>query len=293
MLDPVALSELETQPMSPQNQFASRSSDLSKLLNAWGVEYEPSKVLADVEASSNVRSGDKIESNPIWLSLRKEHMAASDTVTAHIESMMLPYAGSFTLTDEVTAQAVPLLFSSQTSDMVEAMTAQFNPSAAMREFTSGLKPLNIAIRLHGKLKTAFPDGKPAGDGADSEVDQRESTPLTQALKESVGTSTVVLIGDTDMVYDRFCIREINLGFIRGHQPINDNLAFFFNMVEQLTGSSDLISIRTRGKTDRAFEVVLDLQRKAQEQHMEEERRLQAKLQEAQQRLNSLQSQRNI
>ena len=114
----------------------------------------------------------------------------------------------------------------------------------------------------------------------------------EGLKESAGTSTVLLVADADMIYDRFCVQKVNFFGFNAHQPMNDNLALFANMVEQISGSTDLVAIRTRGKTDRPFEVVLDLQRRAQEKYLQEETVLQQKLEEAQQRLNELQAKKD-
>ena len=46
---------------------------------------------------------------------------------------------------------------------------------------------------------------------------------------------------------------------RSPQPFADNAAFVLNAVENLTGSDDLISLRTRANTDRPFIVVQAMQ----------------------------------
>ena len=65
------------------------------------------------------------------------------------------------------------------------------------------------------------------------------------------------MADTDIFDNRFWVR---LGSLYGKQvaaPFADNGAFVMNAVENLMGSSDLISLRTRATDDRPFTVVRD------------------------------------
>ena len=296
-LDPLSMVEAETQT-SPQSQFAPKSSNLKKLLDAWGVDFDTKTVVADLEAITMLRGADnRVEESTVWLTLRKGNFNAEDILTSHIESMMMPFAGSFTSDDLKDVTKTVLIMSSETSDRVDAMTAQFGGDAVRRGFTSGLMRLDLAIRLHGTFKTAFPDGKPESDEEETEEEKeneenRDQEDKPKGLIESVEKSTVVLVGDVDMIYDRFCVQEINIFGYKAHQPMNDNLTFFANAVEQIAGSTDLVSIRTRGKIERPFDVVLDLQRKAQERYLQEETMLQQQLEEAQRRLNELQAKKD-
>lgn len=299
-LDPLSLSELDTQPAPPQMRFAARSSNLPKLLDAWGVTYEDSKVVADLEATSRLRvgNGNEIQNSPVWLSLRRAHLNAEDILTSELESVMMPYAGSFRVAEAEGLEVVPLLSSSETSSLVEAMTAQYSADGVRRAFKSGYTRLVLAVRLHGKLRTAFPNGAPdseddaSGEGDDEGAGDRDAKPQEAFLIASVDTSTVVLVGDSDMLFDRFCVRETGFFGFKAHQPMNDNLALLVNTVEQITGSTDLIGVRARGKTERPFEVVLELERKAQQRYLAEEVRLQQTLEDAQRRLAELQRQKD-
>jgi len=299
-LDPMCVTEAETQP-APQMQFARNASELGRLLDAWGVTFDTAKVVADLEASSRLRvgQGGRVEESPVWLTLRGGHLNAEDILTAQIETIMLPYAGALTADDSADVEVTSLLASSESSGLVDAMTAQFSIDGVRRGFRSGLKRLDLAGRLYGKLATAFPEGKPSADEDEDEESDDDGKEKPEAedvepagLKESIETSTVVLVGDVDMLYDRFCVQEMNFFGYKAHQPMNDNLALFANTIEQIAGSTALVKIRTRGKTDRPFDVVLDLQRNAQEKYMAEETRLQERLTDAQRRLGELQSKKD-
>lgn len=299
-LDPMCITEMDLQGPSSMG-MPTASSDLDKLLAAWGVQYERSRVVADIEAVSRLRmgQGNRTEDSPVWLSLRRQHVNAEDLLTSKLETMMMPYAGTFRVSASDELKVTTLLSTSETSGMVDAMTAQYGVDGVKRAFRSGLERLNLAVRLHGKLKTAFPGGKPKSqeDSDDAEGDEEEAgngeeEPAEAYLVESTGENTVILVGDVDMLYNRFCVREMNFLGFKTHQAVNDNLSFFLNAVEQIAGSTDLIGIRARGKTARPFDVVLALERRAREKYMNEERQLQQNLQNAQRRLTELQREKD-
>jgi len=298
-LDPLCVTEMETQAQSPQMRFQEKSSDLGRLLAAWGVTFDTKQVVADLEASSRLRmgQGNRVAESPVWLSLRKANLNGDDVLTARLEAVMMPYAGAFTVEAPEGVKVTSLLSSSETSSMIDAMTAQFSVEGIRRKFRSSMTRHDLAVRLHGRFKTAFPDGKPMSE--DGKEDEEPAMPEGEAaeeepegLKESAEPATIVLVGDADMLYDRFCVQEMNFFGFKAHQPMNDNLALFAGVIEQMAGSTSLVSIRTRGKTERPFDVVLDLQRKAQEKYLEEEVRLQQKLEDAQRRLNELQAKKD-
>ena len=299
-LDPLCITEAELNPAPPQMRFqASYASNLEGLLDAWGVTYDPGKVVADLEAQSRLRGADnRIEENPVWLSLNQRHLDGEDILTSHIESVMLPFSGAFSVAAAAGLEVSTLMSSSETSALMDAMTAQFGGEGLRRQFRSSMTRHALAVRLHGKLKTAFPDGAPKDEPADEAggedaADEADAADVAgTGLKESTDKSTVLLVGDVDMLYDRFCVQEVNFFGQRGHQPMNDNLAFLANAIEQAAGSSALIGIRTRGRSVRPFEVVQDLQRQAQERYLAEEGMLQQKLEEVQRRLGELQQRKD-
>jgi ABC-type uncharacterized transport system involved in gliding motility auxiliary subunit len=269
----------------------SRSSTLGKLFDAWGVQYEPGKVVADLQAMTPLRGrNNTVENSPLYLSLRKPNFTESDVLTAPLNSLMLVMAGALGGQAADGLKVTPLIASSEKSALADAMMLQFDPNAFRRQFKGGQARMNLAIRLQGKFKTAFPDGKPKPpSGETNAVSAAESEP---ALKEGQGEGNVILVADVDMLYNEFCGQELNFLGYKAFQPFNDNLNLFANMVEQMAGSASLIGIRSRGQTQRPFTRVLALQAAAQEQWMEQEQNLEQKLQTTQRRMEELQRQKD-
>jgi ABC-type uncharacterized transport system involved in gliding motility auxiliary subunit len=72
------------------------------------------------------------------------------------------------------------------------------------------------------------------------------------------------------------------------QPWADNAGFAINALDNLAGSEALISVRSRGRFTRPFDVVDQIQREAEVRFREKEETLQAQLAETEQKLAALQ-----
>ncbi|MDP6490703.1 MAG: Gldg family protein [Kiritimatiellia bacterium] len=291
-VDPLCIADLESQPQASPYQRPSASSDLPELFRAWGVGYNASEVVADMSAATRVRgAGNRVEDSLVWLSLGRPHINRDDILTTQLENVLLPFAGSFSDLTGEDMTFTPLLSSSTKSGSINAMSAQYGGDALRRQFRKGGTALPLAVRLSGTFKTAFPEGAPESPVADDdESDDGESAGESSTGLQS-GESAIILVADTDLLVDRFCVQEVNFLGMRGQQPINDNLNLLANAVEQVGGSSDLIGIRSRGTFSRPFDRVQALEQKARDAWQTREQELTRSLQETQQQLREMQNQK--
>ncbi|MFN2352125.1 MAG: Gldg family protein [Kiritimatiellia bacterium] len=286
LLDPMCIADAMNDEQSRMTGMPPQvSSDLGLLAEAWGVAWDPQQVVADFTASTQVRQGDGgLDDSPVFLSLRQSNFAREDVLMARLHGIVMPLAGAFRTQPVDGVKATPLIYSSAQAQAVPAMLAQMGSAALRRSFQPEGAELPLALRLHGEFTTAFPDGPPDADA--------ESATDVQGLQRSAMPTTIVLVGDVDMLHDQFAVQELNLFGSSVFQPINDNLSFFVNAVEQLSGAVELAEIRTRGRIERPFTRVLALQQAAQERWMMQERALQQRLEETRQRLGELQAGRD-
>lgn len=289
-VDPFCVADQESAGMDMYGGMgASRSSTLGKLFDTWGVKFDTGKVVADINSATPLRGRDNaVEQSPLYLSLRKANFAQGDVLTAPVNSLMMVMAGAFTGDAAAGLKVTPLVTSSSKSVLADALSMQFDPNSYRREFRNPTRNYNLAIRLQGHFKTAFPEGEPADPGDTNSV----KTATVAGLKESTGDGNVILVADVDMLFNDFCVQELNLLGYRGYQPFNDNINLFANMVEMMAGSAELISVRCRGTFQRPFTRVLALQAEAQSKWMEQEQALEEKLQASQSRIESLQRQKD-
>lgn len=275
----------------PQNV----SSDLPVLLSAYGIQYDPQKVVGDLVNATQVQTGGGgLARYPIWLSLRgKEAFNQKALPTAQLNSAMFIESGSLAKKEGADLTFTPLVETSAQSGEIASMMLQFaQPDDVAKQITpSGKK--TIAALVTGKFKTAFPNGapadeKPADPAKPDEKKKEEPKPAADSLKESKTTSTLFVIADTDWLFDDYSVRKYNFFGQTAAQPINDNLAFAANTVEFLGGSQDLISIRGKGSSLREFTVVRQMEAEAQKQYQSKLTELDSRLQDVQKKLTELQ-----
>ena len=213
----------------------------------------------------------------------------NDVATSQIDSLLIPFAGVFTGTPAAGLTQTVLLRSSVNSQLIEKMIAQFGGDQSTKDFTPSGKEYPIAIRLTGKFKTAFPEGKPADKSPDKkEDDKKDAAKPGDSLKEGTKEGYVVLVGDADLLYDQFCAQVQNIFGQRIVMPQNGNLNFVQNITEQLAGDSDLIGVRSRATLNRPFTVVKRMQAAAEISYKNKIKELEDSLADAQRRVNELQ-----
>ncbi|HSE12044.1 MAG TPA: hypothetical protein VLB69_05355, partial [Rudaea sp.] len=247
-----------------------------KLFKAWGVQYDPNKVVLDRARALQISlsQGAPPVRDAAILGLTKRDLNPNDVTTANLDTINISSAGFFQLDKDSKNKLVPLIQSSTDAMTVPTERVKFLPDPS--QLLTGFQPTGesyvIAGRLEGKLTTAFPDRKDEGHLAASKDD-----------------SAIVLVADTDMLSNRLWV-QIQPFF--GQKLMNafaNNGDFFVNSVDNLTGSSDLISIRGRATSQRPFTTVDDMRRAAEESFHGKEKELQQKLSDTEKKLADLQS----
>lgn len=114
------------------------------------------------------------------------------------------------------------------------------------------QPKTVAARLQGRIATAFPEGAPA-----------EWTGDAEHLADSTGDFNAIVVADADFVHEQFWQSQVQQGgFVM--QRMNDNPTVLVNALENLCGSNDLLSLRSRGIERRPFAKKEELNRQADE-----------------------------
>jgi ABC-type uncharacterized transport system involved in gliding motility auxiliary subunit len=271
------------------------SSDLPTLLKGYGITYNPQNVAGDLANATQVQTNAGIVRYPVWLTLAQESLNRQAMPVAQLKSTLFVESGSVAI--EAGGRTVtPLIETSASGGDVPAFSLQFaQPEEVSRQLVpSGRKTL--AAIITGKFTSAFPNGAPSDaptPGADaSQAPAPAPAPTSPALRESSGTSTLLVVADTDWLFDDYSVRRFNFLGVQAAEPLNDNLAFASNSLEFLGGSQDLISIRGKGSSMRPFTVVRRMEVDAQRRYQEQLTALEARINDVQQKLTELQGKRN-
>jgi ABC-type uncharacterized transport system involved in gliding motility auxiliary subunit len=291
-LDASSLVDSRNQQNPMMGQMGGGGSSLDKLLKAWGITFENSKVVADMNFKMEVGGGDGASSQrPTWLSITTEGLDTNDVITSQIDNIWYFSGGAFSGTPADGLKETVLLKSTTDSGLVEGFLANLAPESAMKDFKSSGKEQILALRLTGKFKTAFPTGKPAPTPAESPAGETNSPakPSDGSLKEAKADSTVILVGDADMIYDNFTVQDTPTPFGNMRRQLNANLNFAQNAVEQLAGDNNLIGVRSRATLNRPFTRVKKMEAEAEARFRGKVQELETSLQETQTRINELQA----
>jgi ABC-type uncharacterized transport system involved in gliding motility auxiliary subunit len=277
------------------------SSDLPTLFGAWGIAYDPGKVVGDLENAEEVelRDGSRVR-YPVWINPSQADFNAKELPTGQLGSALFVEAGSISLKTGTDLKFTPLIETSAKTGEVPTASLQFaQPDEVARQIVPSGKR-TIAAIITGRFKTAFPDGPPkdAEPPPAEKKDEKASgkpapAPAAPAsLKQSVTSSTLIVVADTDWLFDDYSVRKFNFMGRTAAEPINDNLAFAANSMDYLAGSRDLISIRGKGNSVRPFIVVRKMEANAEEKYKEKLTALEARINEVQTKLTELQGTKN-
>ncbi|HJU38723.1 MAG TPA: Gldg family protein, partial [Tahibacter sp.] len=276
-VDPNAeLDESGADPQNPQAaMMADKSSDLPKLFKAWGVDYARDKVVLDRARALQITGPDGAPvRHPGILGLTKADLSRDDVITANLEMINVSSAGYFELAKDATTKLVPLIQSSNDAASTPADRLKFMPDPAtlLTGFAPAGTPFVVAGRVEGKFKTAFPERKDEDH-----------------LAEAKENNAVLLVADTDVLSDRLWAQSTNFMGQRLLTAFANNGDLFINAVDNLTGDTDLISIRGRATSQRPFTRVEELKRSADIAMRSQEQKLQTELADTERKLTELQS----
>ena len=297
---------------SPQGNLipAGMSSELPGLLDAWGLEFDNSKVLTDNELALRVMMGQGQRAVPHlgMLGVQGNFLTQGDIITNRLETINLSSAGAISQSNEGGLSFEPLITSSSDAmlmdrSFVESVT---DPNVLFDEFESENRSFVIAARLSGLIETAFPEGQPAipvteeesnSDDADEEVSVAEETSSEvdvvneeseiAHLSTSLEPTNIVVFADSDLLTDRLWVQVTQFFGQRIPQPFANNGDLVINAMDNLSGGADLSSIRSRGRYSRPFTKVLALQREADDRLRQEESELSARVAETESALAAL------
>jgi ABC-type uncharacterized transport system involved in gliding motility auxiliary subunit len=315
--DPSAMPQGMPAGMPPQGQ----SSNLATLFDAWGLTYTPSDVVADAGLALQISSG--MTGRPIrhlgLLGIGRAELNSSEVITGDLESVNVGMAGHVGLKQESKLSIEPLISSSRNAAVIPSSRFSFlpDPAALQRDFSPSGEQYVIAARLTGTFPTAFPDGPPeeasgndassdATDASNEEDDGVDNAPgdadavgdgndgtedAPSHVEEATAAANVIVVADVDILSDRMWVQIQNFFGQQIANAFADNGTFVINALDNLSGSNDLIDVRSRASYARPFTRVDGLRVQAEAQFQETEQRLQQELEDTERRLSELQSSR--
>ena len=283
----------ETARMSPRTPPGAGSSDLKKLFDTWGIEFDPDKFVGDrtaaVRVSAKVGGQDVIADYLSYNVFQNRSLNQEDVITAQLNTIQLASAGHLALKKDSKLTMTPLLTTSTQSQHIDAelVRGEIDPQKILNQYKSDNRSFTIAARFSGQVKSTFPEGPPPLEKSDKGSDDKSKKPLPPHLNESNKDLNMIVLADTDLLTSRFWVREQDFFGQRIQVPVSNNADFLVNSLENLSGSQALISLRSRGLSIRPFYRIRDLATAAEEKYRSTEQTLSAKLKDLQKKISGL------
>ena len=271
-VDPLA----ETVPPGT-SVLSGSSSELNRLTATWGVSLRDGQVLGDSEAALMVGGVDGAPVRHLGiLGFTNQYFSGDDIVTADLEAINFSTAGILDVDEVDGIDAKSLIASSSVSGSLDVIQFQTlsDPAELQQGFQSTGESYSVAVRLSGKSRSSFPEMS----GEETHIAETEQL-------------NVVIVADTDVLSDRLWVQVQNFFGQQVASAFADNGSFVVNLVENLSGSSALIEVRSRGQFSRPFVVVEELRRIAEAKYLRNAEDLQARLAETDRQLSELESAR--
>ena len=239
---------------------------------------------------------------PVWMNVTPQTFDHEDVVTANLGNLGFATPGYLEPADGATTTFTPLVGTTPraarfTVSQVAAVTT--DPRDLLDRYTPEDRAYTMAARVSGKVRTAFPDGRPilesrrrkerkatARSGRPKRVGARRS-PRPGICPNRSRTFRFILVADADLLADRFWVVVEEFLGNRLAIPSAANGTLVINALDNLTGSGDLISVRNRGTFTRPFTRVIALRQQAERAYRAKEQELIAQLEETERRLVEL------
>jgi ABC-type uncharacterized transport system involved in gliding motility auxiliary subunit len=290
-VDPYCISDLPKQSPMQMRQEHNPSSEMNKLLVNWGLEMPRDTFAGDrtLAAEAVLREGQKPQKIIGFLDFTPECFNRDTVITSQLNQVRFLFSGILREmlidSNEVKIRNIrrtPLVMTTARGNKW-TVENQFelmgpNPERLWKKFTEGTEPVKTAYLVTGRFKSAFPNGididvevKP--DANDPNAPKTVKKHI-DALPKARDECAVIVFADVDFICDQIAYTRT---FFGGMTVVGDNSALMTNAIDDMGGSSELISIRSRGNFKRPFKVVDEIEAQADAQTAEKEAKINAEI----------------
>ena len=255
-----------------QRPSSSPGPGFKKLMDKWGIDIDPQSYAGDRYLSGVGRFGPNAAPSRMLALLNCNELCTDphkDPVTSGINNAIFVFPGVLTSKEIDGVTHTPIMSTTPKGNSYTAAPYELNnPQILWRNFKEGTKPVILAYKVSGKYKTAFPDA---------------SKKNKDFLQESLQESAIIVFSDVDFINDRFAFQNTFLG----PSVANGNSTLVLNAIESLSGNVALMNIRSKGRVNRSFDVVNQIEVEAEKKTADKVNEINANIARFQNELNNL------
>ncbi len=289
-VDPYCVVDMPQQSPMQMRTEHNPASELNKLMVNWGLEMPKNTFAGDrmLALEGVLKAGERPQKIIGFLETTPECFNKDSVITAQLNQVRFLFSGvlkELPITDEDKKQTnierTPLVMTTTggnswtVGNQLDVMTTDME--SLMRKFIDGTEPVKMAYLVRGKFKSAFPKGIDIEVDAPKDANDPNAAKKVKKHIDSLAAAkencAVVVFADVDFLGDMVAYRDT----IFGTMVIGDNSALLLNAIDDLCGSDELISIRSRGNFKRPFEAVDKIEAQAESQTAQEEAKINAEI----------------
>jgi len=295
-VDPHMIMDMPDSQQRMMGQPTVTSSDLNLLMWNWGLEMPLDTFAGDRNLSLEVPGQNRRMAKIIaYMQLEGDCFNTEHPISSELNELLLPFAG---VLREVNIEAeaaggetdtepekpitlTPLIHTTEVGNTWMASSyevTQMPPDMLNDRFIEGDSKVVMGYLAAGQFKSSFPDGVVVTEQIENPPDPTGVTPpptpdtyTLTGLTEGADCA-VAVFADADMLANGVAYQSSPFG---GLMVVNDNSALLLNTIETLSGSGDLITIRSRGNYKRPFTKVDQIEAEAEKETVEEEAKIEA------------------
>ncbi len=264
-IDPRLLHRLSGNPVEQQERL---SSDLALLTQAWGVDFDSTKTVGDMDYKFIPKAlNGEMRVLPRLLSIPAGGINPETPMTSgQLSGIHLYHPGALIVRNPRTGITyTPLVHSSVNAGLFdrnlgdEDVVLLFSKPGAEKDYKKDLpEELPLVLHMAGSFPSAFKTAPATFSAAGA-----------KHFSASKGEPEVVLFADSDMLF-RDAIVRVELDANRQQREIsnNDNMTLLLNVLEHLSGESNLAQLRTRKKMSRPLTKLQEERAKIEEEYTE-------------------------
>ena len=303
-------------PNNPQQPWAQLqykpSSNLGKLMETWGLELKEDQFAVDLQLAVKRPVDRSGVAYNIINDLMITDRTAAKTLNSEVPifqglaNVRFFFPGVLEIREDAKSAITPLITTTDQGDALEikpgfgdgkalAYTDLNTPDKLMDNYNpSGQKIL--AAMIQGKLATAFPQGAtfpketptpPPGMPPGFQMPTPEDAEMiekTPVPEDQFKETRVIVFSDVDLISDTFAFQQSLFGV----QAANDNYKVLLNSIDFMLGADELMNVRSKRNITRPFELFDQIEARADEEVLEQERRIRADIDRFQEELREKQ-----
>ncbi len=211
-------------------------SELGDLADYWGIKFFNNGVAADFDNSITVDDTVDYNKNPsftqdlLQFKVTEKDFNPNHRITYKLNSILFSSATMVFTKEGANVAYFPLIKTSKNSSLLESniLRNKVAPRKILEKFSASEGAVILAAEF-------------LSNDANNPFD-------------------LIVVGDTDIIYDDFWTRKKNFLDKTYYVPLFDNANFILNSLDYLTKNDDLISLRGKTQKNRPLKVVEDMRR---------------------------------